>query len=237
MGYDVSAWLYRGVLIDTGFHRARRRLLQALDAFSPVGALVTHWHEDHAGNAALLAARMPVWMPTETERTLRERPPVKLYRRVIWGRAPALQHPVLPAHAAPLVMLHTPGHSPDHHVAFDSDTGTLFSADLWLGVRVRALGSEENPYQIVESLERVIDLRPERMFDAHRGPVENPVEALRAKRDWLRETVHAVESRLRAGDPEGAIVREVLGGEELTAFVTEGEYARRNLVRAIQRFG
>ena len=56
-GYDVSAYVYRDVLIDSGFHRARADLVQAIDELDIQGAMITHWHEDHAGNAELLAAR------------------------------------------------------------------------------------------------------------------------------------------------------------------------------------
>ena len=95
---------------------------------------------------------------------------------------------------APLQVIHAPGHAADHHVVFDPETGTLFSSDLWLGVKVRVLGEEENPYEIVRSLERAIALQPVRMFDAHRGLVERPVDALRAKRHWMQETIGAIES-------------------------------------------
>lgn len=235
-GYDVSAYLHRGVLIDTGFRHVQRELAMALDELRPSGVILTHWHEDHSGNAAWLAPRYPVWMWEGTAERLRAFPRVKLYRHVVWGRPRALRHPVLPMADAPLPLVHTPGHSFDHHLVHDPATDTVFGGDLWLGVRVRVLGREENPYQIVESLDRAIALRPSRLFDAHRGPVGDPVAALRAKRDWLQETLAAIEARIRAGDPDRVILREVLGGEELSAIVTEGEYSRRNLVRAVTRF-
>ena len=130
-------------------------------------------------------------------------------------------------------MIATPGHSPDHHVVFDAETATLFSADLWLGVKVRVVGAHENPYQIVESLARAIALKPVRMFDAHRGLVDQPVAALQAKRSWLEDTIGNIERRLDAGANESDILHGVLGGEERTAFVSEGEYSRRNLIRAV----
>lgn len=233
-GYDVSAYLHRGVLIDTGFRHVRRELEAVLDELSPSGVIVTHWHEDHAGNAPTLAGRYPVWMGEGTRDRLRERPRVKLYRHVVWGRPRRLSHPVEPARDAPLRLVHTPGHSFDHHVAHDPDTDTVFGGDLWLGVRVRVIGREENPYRILESLDRVIALRPARLFDAHRGLVDDPVESLRARRDWLQETIGDIERRVAAGDPDGVILRAVLDGEELSALVTEGEYSRRNLVRAVR---
>lgn len=235
-GYDVSAYLVEGILVDTGFRHVGVELERALRTLRPRGVIVTHWHEDHAGNAPRLAAvNMPMWMAEYTEHTLRERPQVKLYRHVVWGRPPALRGAVPRLDPAPLQIVATPGHSPDHHVVFDPRTRTLFSADLWLGIRVRVMGYDENPYEIVDSLTRVIALDPARIFDAHRGLVDKPVESLAAKRAWMQDVLGAIERRLDAGDSERAIVRSVLGGEERTALVSQGEYARRNLVRAVAK--
>jgi ribonuclease/clavin/mitogillin len=233
VGYDASAYLVRGVLVDTGFRHVRAGLLGVLRDLRPRGVIVTHWHEDHAGNAPTLAPALPMWMSAYTEAKLRERQRVKLYRHFTWGRPRALEGSLIPFDISPLQAIATPGHSPDHHVVFDPETATLFSADLWLGVRVRIVGASENPYEIMASLDRAIALNPLRMFDAHRGLVDRPVAALAAKRAWLAATVGEIERRLDAGDAETAIVRRVLGGEERTAFVSQGEYSRRNLVRAV----
>jgi len=236
VGYDVSAYLVRGVLIDTGFRNVEADLERAVAELRPRGVIVTHWHEDHAGNAPTLAHSLPIWMAPYTEEKLRERQQVKLYRHFTWGRPRALVNKLTPFDSSPLQTIATPGHSPDHHVVFDPDTATLFSGDLWLGVRVRVMGRSENPYEILSSLERAIALHPKRMFDAHRGVVENPVAALGAKRDWLHATVTDIERRLSAGESEREILRAVVGGEERTAFVSQGEYSRRNLVRAVRAF-
>jgi endoribonuclease LACTB2 len=235
VGYDVSAYLVRGLLVDTGFPHVRAELQDAVGQLKPRGMIVTHWHEDHAGNAPVLAASYPMWMAPYTEGKLRERQRVKLYRHFTWGRPAALRDPVRPLDVAPLQTIATPGHSPDHHVVFDAETGTLFSADLWLGVKVRLIGQTENISEILTSLDRAIALAPRRMFDAHRGPVEYPVAALTAKRDWLRDTADDIARRLAAGDDEDTILRTVLGGDERTALVSQGEYSRRNLVRAVAR--
>lgn len=234
VGYDVSAYLVRGIMVDTGFRHVRGDLERALAAIKPRGVIVTHWHEDHAGNAPTLAAGMPMWMPAYTEEKLRERQRVKLYRHFTWGRPASLDVPLIPFDMGPLQTLATPGHSPDHHIVYDPETETIFSGDLWLGIRVRVLGRDENPYQIIESLTRTIELRPKRMFDAHRGFVQRPTDALLLKRAWLQETVGEVERRLTAGESESQILREVLEGEERTAIVSQGEYARRNLVRTVR---
>jgi glyoxylase-like metal-dependent hydrolase (beta-lactamase superfamily II) len=236
VGLDVSAYVIRGIMVDAGFHRVRAAVSDAVRSLGVRGVIVTHWHEDHAGNVAMLADRgIPIVMRADTESTLRERPDIQLYRRVVWGHPPALRASVEPFDTQSLIGVHTPGHSADHQIVWDAETRTIFSGDLWLGVRSRILHASEDPYEIVQSLRVARDLKPARMFDAHRGPVDDPVNAISAKIDWLGETIGVIESRIAAGDDDRTIVREVLGGEENAAIVSRGDYSRRNLVKAVRK--
>lgn len=236
IGIDVSAYVVRGVMIDTGFVHARDLLLNTVRALDVRSAIVTHWHEDHAGNAAALAARdVPLLLRADTEAILRAFPRIELYRRVVWGSPTSLSVPVKEAEGADLICVHTPGHSHDHQIVWDASTRTAFTGDLWLGVRARTVHSAEDPYAIVESLRAVRALSPERMFDAHRGLVTPAVEALDRKIDWLSSTLATVESRIKAGDDDATIVRLVLGGEDAAALVSRGHYSRRNLVQTVRR--
>jgi glyoxylase-like metal-dependent hydrolase (beta-lactamase superfamily II) len=235
-GYNVSAYLVRGILIDTGFHRARAEMGRAIEELGVRGAIVTHWHEDHAGNVDLIASRgIPMLLRDDTAAILRRRPPVRLYRRAVWGHPPPLRAPVIPFDPGALEVIHTPGHSADHQVVWDAKSETVFSGDLWLGVRARVMHESENPYEIIESLRVVIARRPARLFDAHRGLVASPVTALQAKIDWLSEAIGEIERRIGEGWSDRAIVRGVLGGEELFALASAGEYGVINFVRAVRR--
>lgn len=235
-GMDVSAYVLRGVMIDTGFPRVHAELLDAVRSLGVRGAIVTHWHEDHAGNVQTLAAKgIPILARDDTLAMLLAHPSIRLYRRMTWGSSPTLSS-MLPAFAPDTFeCIHTPGHSSDHQVVWDPETATLFSGDLWLGVRARIFHATEDPYRIVESLRVVRALSPERMFDAHRGEVTRPIEAIDAKITWLGETLGTVEARIRSGWSDREIVHRILGGEERAAYVSRGEYARRNLVRAVRR--
>ena len=236
-GLDVSAYLLRGVLIDTGFPRVWRELQSVLAQRSPRAAIVTHWHEDHAGNVAPLAAMgLPMRMDARTERILRERPQVLPYRHVVWGRPYALDAQVSAMdEELGLAFIETPGHTDDHHVVWDAASGTLFSGDLWLGVRASIFHHDEDPYVIIQSLRRVAQLEPERIFDAHRGLVNDPRRALTAKIEWLTETIGTIERRIAEGWSDPTIVRQLLGGEAATGWVSQLEYSRRNFVRAVRK--
>jgi glyoxylase-like metal-dependent hydrolase (beta-lactamase superfamily II) len=234
-GMDVSAYLVRGVLVDSGFPHARRFLVQLLDERSLIGAMLTHYHEDHAGNAELIASRgIPVAMHALTRERLRDPAAIRVYRRVVWGTPIPLTSPT---HDFPndvsLAFVHTPGHSDDHQIVWDAERRTVFSGDLWLGIRANVMHESENPLRILESLRSVLALNPERMFDAHRGPVREPVAALSAKIGYMEDTIAAIAAQHAAGWSDRAILRSLLGGDAPVAIASGGEYSRLNFVRAV----
>ena len=235
--YSVHVFLVRGAMIDTGFHAVRRDVARLVDERRPRGAFVTHWHEDHAGNVELLARKgVPLGLGEATAARVRDVAPIAFYRRWTWASMPPLRTRHEPFAPDDLALLPTPGHSADHHVVWDASTRTLFAGDLFLGVKVRVTHPSEDPYRIMESLHAVIALGPERMFCAHRGLVERPVERLRAKAEWIAETIGDIERRIARGDADdGAIAREVLGRETFTGWISRGEYAHVNIVRAVRR--
>ena len=233
-GYEVSAYLLHGVLVDTGFPHAEAALAAALDTLRPRGAVVTHWHEDHAGNAPMLAARgLPLCMRPECEATLRTRPVVKLYRRIVWGWTPRLGAARRDFDPAPLEILPLPGHTPDHVVVWDADRRILVSGDLFLGVKVRVAHRHEAPRRLLQSLRRAAALEPRLLLDAHRGPVRDATAALRAKIAWMEETIGAIEARRASGEARRAIARVVLGREGLVGYASGGEYSKLAFVDAV----
>jgi glyoxylase-like metal-dependent hydrolase (beta-lactamase superfamily II) len=235
-GMDVSAYLVGGILIDSGFPHARAWLARLLDERRVTAAMLTHYHEDHAGNAELLASRgIPLAAHPLTLERLRDPAPIRAYRRIVWGSPRRLtSHADAALGGSGLQMIATPGHSADHHVVWDAEHETLFSGDLWLGVRARVMHVSEDPFQIVESLRTTLALRPARMFDAHRGEVRDPLAALSAKIGYMEDTIAAVREKITAGWSERAILRAILGGDEPVALASGGEYSRMNFVRAVR---
>lgn len=235
VGYGVAAYLVRGVLVDTGFPRIARRITRFLDETPLRGALITHHHEDHAGNVELLASRgVPLGMGALTRERLVRPAPIELYRRMLWGTPHAVGSPIEPFGDVSLALVAAPGHTRDHHVVWDAERETIFSGDLYLGVKVRIAHRSERPRETLRSLRRAIALAPKRLFCAHRGFVPAPAAALAAKAEWMAETIGRVDARIAAGWSDGAILDDVLGGESATGRFTRGAYARINFVRSVR---
>ncbi|MDQ2664895.1 MAG: MBL fold metallo-hydrolase [Gemmatimonadota bacterium] len=238
VGYEVSAYLIDGVLVDTGFLRVSGELAAAVASLSPRGVIVTHWHEDHAGNVARLAAAgISMRMHPACEAALRERPAIRFYRQFVWGRNPRLNARLRDFDPAPLQVIPTPGHTEDHVVVWDAERRIVASGDLFLGVKVRVAHPHESPLVLVQSLRRVMALEPRVLLDAHRGVVRDPVPMLAAKIAWMEETMGEIIALAGTGASEREIQHRVLGRETLVGWVSRLEYSKRAFVRSVLQNG
>lgn len=234
-GYAVSAYAVRGILIDTGFPAVAREVAAWIDQARPAGVVLTHSHEDHAGNVELIARRgLPIAAGSATLSALRNAHKIGFYRRLLWGRVPPLVSPIEPFEPDGLALVPTPGHASDHMIVWDAERETLFAGDLFLSVKVRAAHPGEDLRQLVRSVRTAAALRPKRMFDAHRGLVPDPVTSLEAKADWLEETIGVIEGRIARGWSDREIARAVLGREESAYYISRGQMSKINFVRAVR---
>ena len=234
VGYGVYVFLTRGTLIDTAFHAVRTELGQLLDEMRPSGVLLTHQHEDHAGNAGLVARRgVPLGAAPATLEAIRAVEPIGFYRRFVWSSMAPLRAPAIPHVAEGLQLIGAPGHSADHHVIWDAERRTLFAGDLFLSVKVRVARPGEDPRQLAQSLRVIARLEPRRMLDSHKGEIMRPVEMLLAKAEWLDETIGRIDQARNAGLSEEETIARVMGGEAGVAYLSGGDLSRRNFVRAV----
>lgn len=234
IGYGVHVYVVRGAMIDAGYPAARRDVGGIIDAERVRGAFITHQHEDHAGNVPWMARRgVPLAMDTRTEAAIRQPHHIGLYRRITWRNMSPLAG-AFPAFADDaLGLVYAPGHSPDHHVVWDAETGTLFAGDLFLGVRVRTAHWYEDPHAHVRSLRALVAREPARVFCAHRGLLPNGGRLLAAKADWIEERIAHAESLAREGLDVSTIRERVLGPRGGTHWFSAGDYSPDHLIRAM----
>jgi len=237
VGYSVSVFAVRGVLIDSAFADVGPELM-AWIATNPIGgAIITHAHDDHGGNAERLArAGVPLHIEADTELLLRAPESRGLYRRWTWGDKPPLRSAVEPFDHPALDVMPARGHSYDHRIVWDPDRETLFAADLFLGVKVRVAHpiKREDVRMQVDALREVLTLQPKRVFDAHRGLLADGCGLLRAKAQWMADTIGRIDRRIDQGWSDRAIVRDVLGREELIGYASFNDYSRRNFVANVR---
>jgi glyoxylase-like metal-dependent hydrolase (beta-lactamase superfamily II) len=167
--------------------------------------LVTHIHLDHAGglgNAADLFPNATLYVHREGLAHMLDPTKLVASARRAWGAAAdPLWGPILPVPAARLVALQggerlpirggellavaTPGHARHHLAFFDTATRALFTGDA-AGVhlpgidRVRpALPPPDLDLEaLLESVDRMRELAPDRLLYTHFGPQMRGVEAL-----------------------------------------------------------
>ena len=200
-------------LIDAG--TGERRHLDGVNA-ALVGAplrqvLVTHAHIDHASGAPALQERFGVTRFLKLPWSERD-----AKWPVDWK--PIRDGEVIAAGDTQLVAVHTPGHSPDHLCFWDEASRTLFCGDLaikgtsvWIPAR---LGGDLSAY--LESLTRVLALKPERMLPAHGPVIDDPDRVLRHYIEHRLEREEQVIAALRAGDrtPQAIVSRVYRGIKE-----------------------
>jgi glyoxylase-like metal-dependent hydrolase (beta-lactamase superfamily II) len=193
-------WLLGGrvpTLIDAGAGDPRHlaAVEQALAGATLSQVLVTHAHIDHAGGAPALAERF---------RGVR-------FRKLPWADRDqkwpvdwlALKDgDVIEAGDTALMVIYTPGHSPDHVCFWHPQSRTLFCGDLaargttiWIPARLQG---DLSAY--LASLERVIALEPLRLLPAHGPIIDDPQRLLRNYIDHRRQREQQVIAALRAGD-------------------------------------
>lgn len=166
-------------LIDTGSgveaHLDELAALIDADGGRLAQVLVTHGHRDHAGGAAAVAAR---WPGAEFHKV--PAPGDASLGAVAWR--PLQIEGVLPAGTSAVWVVPTPGHAPDHVSFFEPRSGTFFAGDLVINGGTVAILARHggNLAAYLDSLHRVLDLQPRRIYPGHGAPIDNPAALLRS---------------------------------------------------------
>ena len=240
--YWTTAYLLDGLLIDGGCAYSARELVKALEGVPLTHILNTHAHEDHIGANGLLQRLYPkieilahpLAIPVLADpRRLQTLHP---YRQLFWGwpepsrSRPLLDETWIETENFRLQVLYTPGHSPDHICLYIPERGWLFTGDLFVGGRERALREDYDIRQIIASLKRIAALPSTVMFPGCARIRENPKVELESKITYLEEFGNRVLELHHKGWDTDAIVRALCGKPMFIEIFTLGNFSRRHLV-------
>jgi len=240
--YWTTAYLVDGLLVDTGCAHTAHELSTALNDSELTTIVNTHSHEDHIGaNGILQASRKgieirahPLALPVLAHP--RESQSLQAYRRLVWGwpepsqGAPLRDGEVVETPRYRFQAIDTPGHSPDHLCLFEQERGWLFTGDLFVGGRDRALRVDSDVWGIIASLKRVAGLALTWMFPGSAQVRDHPRQELMDKIEYLEGTGQRILELHKRGMSAPAIARSLFGGPMRIEFITAGHFSRRGLV-------
>ncbi len=237
--YTVQAYLVDGLLIDTGCPGTAEELLAWCRGRAIHQVVNTHHHEDHSGGNNRLQQELGlrVAAPEKAVPILANFPRLPLYRRLVWGQPRDVSAEPLGTTVETdryrFLVIPTPGHSPDHVCLFEPREGWLFSGDLFIHERARLIRREENAWEILRSLKKVLDLEPRRIYCAHAGIVEDAVGAIRRKMAYWEDLAARAQDLAGQGLPIPEITHRLLGPETLMTHLTGGDFSKQNLIASL----
>jgi glyoxylase-like metal-dependent hydrolase (beta-lactamase superfamily II) len=211
-GDGTCTWLIpheRAVLVDAGVGDARHveGLRGALrDAGATLAMLVlTHAHSDHMAGAPAVHAEWPAaavlkfpWPDRDSRYPVPVEPVRDLQRIGAAGDG--------------LVVLHTPGHSPDHICLWHEPSRSLFGGDLLIegGTVVIPASRGGRLSSYLQSLERVLALEPAVVFPGHGPIIERPSDLIRATIAHRRRREEQVLDALSRGSGTAAALAAMI---------------------------
>ena len=236
--YETHAFLLGDVMIDTGTAWVAKEWQARFRDFRCATVINTHHHEDHTGNNRLFqdAFGAAIYAHPETLPYLEDPQKIgmQIYRRVVW-KEPAASHGLplpdsIPAGNLTLQVIPAPGHCPDHVCLYETENGWLFSGDIFCGRRFDYLRKDEDFNQILESLKALAGLDIRTIFCGFKGAVENGMEAIKAKIQYMEELRGKVLELHGRGMPPRKIKQKLLGAETAMCFITLGHYSKQNTI-------
>jgi glyoxylase-like metal-dependent hydrolase (beta-lactamase superfamily II) len=230
-------------LIDTGppnRWRAVRHFIDEQHEEHGIERLVlTHHHEDHAGNAVRIKKHLgvPVLAPEASIDPLAEGFPMEWYRRAVWGTPePVAAQPVPETltleNGWHLQRIAAPGHADDMVCYLVPEKGWLFSADLFIARKPRYLRGDEDLPQLIKTLRAVLEYDFDTLFCGHRGVVEDGQQALRDKIRYLEALCAVVRRRHESGQSIRHITNQMLGRDGWMRWISGGDFSKQNMVHS-----
>ena len=216
----VYCYLFGQTMIDTGQSHMERQVLGIAKENRVKHVCLTHHHEDHSGNGAMLHKHMGIEVFGHPLTGEKLKTPYKIlpYQKYVWGKTTPLAVCPFPdtmeTGLGKMISLHTPGHARDHVVYFLSGKGIVFSGDLYLGDRIRYFRADEDMGTQISSLKKVLELDFSILLCSHNPRVKNGRQHIRNKLDFLENLYGNIIALWEKGVAEREIFRRLRLKEE-----------------------
>lgn len=236
---NVHFFVVDDVCIDTAQSLMRKHFLDIISDRKISQVLLTHFHEDHSGNAAAVqkAKKAPVFGHPVTVQKMKEGFGILPYQYYMWGPAEKLDMkplpPVIESHSLSLIPVHTPGHSQDHTSFLEKNEGWLFSGDLYLAPRIKYFRADENMEDTIRSLQTILKLDFQTLFCAHNPEPTEGKKKIREKLEFLKNFYGQVATLYQGGLNEKEIIKRLPYQEVLLVkIMTTGNVSLTRMVQS-----
>lgn len=235
---NVFSYIVDGVCIDTGARSLSKLFVPFYDEQMFDQVVLTHYHEDHSGNAAYLQKKgIPIYMNETMLESCTKKADYPLYRKLFWGaRKPFLAQPLqstFESRQATWDAIETPGHAMDHVSLLNRETGQLFTGDLYVSSRTKVVLKEESIPMIIASLNKVLSYDFEDVFCSHAGLLKNGRQALLAKRNYLVELEEKVVGFAKQGYIPSEIQEMLFPKKYPITRISGGEWNSAHIITSI----
>jgi glyoxylase-like metal-dependent hydrolase (beta-lactamase superfamily II) len=237
---SVHMYVVDTVVIDTAQRHMRAEVIGMLKGHAIERVLLTHYHEDHSGNAAEIRRLFSAEVigHSLTAEKMNGSLNILPYQHLVWGKADQVQVTHFPdcidTGCYRFIPVHTPGHSKDHTVYLETRNGWLFSGDLYLGDRIKYFRSDEKFTDQMDSLKTVLTLDFNALFCGHHPIPKGGKTRLAAKLAFLEDFYGRVTDLNRKGLSESEIIARLdLKQDLLVKWVTLGNACFANMVRSV----
>lgn len=239
-GLNTNFIVYRigETVIDSGPSNQWKYVKPFLDGSKVSQLLLTHHHEDHSGNAHSISKEYNIVpkAPELAQAKLKAGYKTPLMQRLVWGSLIPVETIALNgceylADGTKIIPVHTPGHAKDLTCYFLPEKKYFFSGDLFIAPKLKLLRSDENLEQLLQSINKVLDLDFDILFCPHGGIIENGKDALKAKKDSVLSLAGKAQALNKEGLGLNDIVIDLLGKEDMVAKLTNGNFCKANLIK------
>ncbi len=232
-----------GLLIDTGHSNMRKEVVQAVGSLGVEQIFITHHHEDHTGNLAILQPHFacPALASAKCVELMKDPPPISFAQWLTWGARPPflglaetmdrLSTPRFNFEIHPI-----PGHAEDMLCLYEPNQGWLFSADLWVSDRIRYFMRAESVQEQIKSLQRVLTLDFDVLFCSHNPQLHGGKQRLANKLQFFQDFYGKVAREYQSGVPSHQIMKTLGLRENWNIRLTSGgELSTLNMIKAVIR--
>ncbi len=240
-------WCYKlgNTLIDTAQRHCQTDVLAAFGEERLEQVILTHFHEDHSGNAAALAGQhqCPVLTGEKTAQRIATSFRLLPYEQFWFGAIDAcsgvsgvLVKPLpdeITAGDYRLKPIFTPGHSDDHHVLLEPREGWLFAGDFYVG-NLKIFRRGENIHQMIDSTRAVLQHDFDTVFCGHNPVLKQGKAAVERKLNYLETIVERVVAGAQRGLSGQALLRAAGLHEQWSVkFFTQNDVGANYIVQSV----